>query len=86
MNCVDVVYFFLSSSDNYVAKEKLTAHNAAVISLDWSLDNKNIQSVCLGYELLFRMCGDFEEGGTLKRVVCYFEDGGVYFEDGGMVL
>ena len=47
------VIVLLDVNDNYAAKEKLTAHNAAITCLDWSVDSKNIQSVCLGYELLF---------------------------------
>ena len=47
------VIVLLDVKDNYVAKEKLIAHNAAITSLDWSIDSKYIQSVCLGYELLF---------------------------------
>ena len=37
----------------YKPKGKLTKHSSAITCLDWSEDGKNLQSVDMGYELLF---------------------------------
>jgi len=48
-----MVIILLDASHGYKYKQRLMAHTAPITHLDWSVDSKFIQSVCLGYELLF---------------------------------
>jgi len=48
-----MVIILLDASHGYKYKQRLMAHTAPITHLDWSVDSKFIQSVCIGYELLF---------------------------------
>eukprot|EP00455_Lapot_gusevi_P033657 TRINITY_DN3687_c0_g1_i1.p1 TRINITY_DN3687_c0_g1~~TRINITY_DN3687_c0_g1_i1.p1 ORF type:complete len:923 (+),score=318.78 TRINITY_DN3687_c0_g1_i1:72-2840(+) len=57
----------LDVTKQYTPKERLTAHNAAVIQLDWSTDGRYLQSVCLAYELLFHDITPAIQGSTQHK-------------------
>jgi len=48
-----MVIILLDASHGYKYKQRLMAHSSPITHLDWSVNSKFIQSVCLGYELLF---------------------------------
>lgn len=45
--------WFLDVENGYNSVGKATAHNAAILNIDWTLDSSAIRSVCNAYELLF---------------------------------
>lgn len=48
-----MVIVLLDATKGYRFRQRLKAHKCAITHLDWSVDSSFIQSVCVGYELLF---------------------------------